>query len=477
MYGPNMTDISVEWRLSTGLAESGPSGLPVVADVDVAVVGAGAAGVAAATVAAEAGASVLIVEKYGFAGGAAVAGMSGTICGMYLASEDAAGPEQVVYGFTDRFAGELTARNGLTPPQRYGKTFTSTHDPLVWRETADALLSAAGARILFHTQVIDVLTHGPQRYHGLVVASNAGVSVIRAARIIDASGDGAVVARGGGAYRFGDDGRIQNPTMFFRLGNVDVEKFWDAWGPDTISPTWVSEAIDAAAAAGMDLPRNKIWIFATGRPNELLVNATRLTGPGRRMLNVIDPADFTVAEISGRRQVRQYARFLADTVPGCADAFVVDTGVEAGIRQTRTVVGMQTLRDDDVVTGAKRADTICRSPWPVELHAGQRPTLHWLLDDYYDVPYGTLVPERGENVIVAGRCLSAEHQALASARVTAQCFEYGHAAAVATVVSLDSGVAYRDLDVRTIQDRMVANGSALQPATPVAAASERQELQ
>jgi len=469
-----MGNISVEWRLQIGLDHASAHQFPLIDDVDVVVVGAGAAGVAAATVAAEAGTRVLVIEKYGFAGGAAVAGLSGTICGMYLASDDLRQPQQVVRGFTERFAEDLTARGGLTEPQRYGKTFTAAHDPLMWRESADALLTRAGARILFHTQVIDVLVEDGH-YRGLLVASNAGVGLIRAARIIDASGDGAVVARGGGAYRFGADGRIQNPTMFFRLGNVDTESFWAAWGDDTISPAWVTTAIDAARAGGVDLPRNKIWVFATSRPGELLVNATRLTAPDGRMLNVIDPADFTLAEIGGRQQVRSYARFLASTVPGCADAFVVDTGVEAGIRQTRTVTGVQTLRDSDVVDGTKRADSICRSPWPIELHDGEKPRLHWLLDDYYDVPFGALVPERGENVVVAGRCLSAEHQALASARVTAQCFEYGHAAAVATLVSLESGSRYRDLDVRCIQARMIANGSALEPATAVAAHSERQE--
>lgn len=461
-----MTNISVAWRLETGIDERR---LPVVADVDVAVVGAGAAGVAAATVAAESGASVVVVEKYGFAGGAAVAGMSGTICGMYLASDDGARPEQIIHGFTERFAGELRVRGGLTAPQHYGKTFTAAHDPLVWREVADRLLTSAGVRILFHTNVIDVPTEG-QAYRGLVVASNAGVGLVRAARVIDASGDGAVVARGGGAYRFGADGRIQNPTMFFRLGNVDGAAFWAAWGTNTISPQWVSDAIGRAREGGMDLPRNKIWIFDTTRPGELLVNATRLTAPDGRMLNVIDPEDFTIAEIEGRRQVREYARFLAESVPGCAQAFVVDTGVEAGIRQTRTIAGVETLGDDDVVNGVKRTDSICRSPWPIELHDGERPKLHWLLDDYYDIPYGTLVPERGENIIVAGRCLSAEHQALASARVTAQCFEYGHAAAVATLLSLDRGTPYRDLAPRDIQARMIANGSALQT-------SERQEVQ
>jgi hypothetical protein len=464
-----MTNISVGWRLQTG---ADVRALPVIADVDVAVVGAGAAGVAAATVAAEAGASVLIVEKYGFAGGAAVAGMSGTICGMYLASDDAAGPQRVVHGFTERFAGELTARGGLTAPQRYGKTFTAAHDPLVWREAADALLTAAGANILFHTQLVDVVVDDGV-YRGLVIASNAGVGLVNASRIIDASGDGAVIARGGGRYRFGDNGRIQNPTMFFRLGNVDTDAFWNAWGSDTINPPWITEALDAARRKGMALPRNKIWIFATSRPGELLVNATRLTGPDGRMLNVIDPADFTIAEIGGRCQVREYTRFLVDEVPGCAKAFVVDTGVEAGIRQTRTVAGVQTLHDDDVVAGTKRADSICRSPWPIELHDGEKPKLHWLLDDYYDVPYGTLVPEHGENVIVAGRCLSADHQALASARVTAQCFEYGHAAATASLLSLETETPYRDIEVRNVQTRMIAHGSALQPAASAAASSER----
>ncbi|UGU29933.1 FAD-dependent oxidoreductase [Mycolicibacterium smegmatis] len=466
MYGPHMANISGAWRLQSDV---NPHRLPLVADVDVAVVGAGAAGVAAATVAAEAGLSVIVVEKYGFAGGAAVAGMSGTICGMYLASDGAGRPERVVRGFTERFAGELAVRGGLTKPQRYGKTFTVAHDPLVWREVADDLLTAAGVRILYHTQVIDVLTED-DAYLGLVLASNAGVGVVRAARIIDASGDGAVVSRGGGGYRFGDHGRIQNPTMFFRLGNVDLRAFWAAWGPNTISPQWVSDAIDRARTAGLDLPRNKIWIFDTTRPGELLVNATRLTAPDGRMLNVIDPADFTIAEVAGRRQVRAYARFLAESVPGCAQAFVVDTGVEAGIRQTRTVDCIATLRDSDVVDGTKHDDSICRSPWPIELHDGEKPKLHWLLDDYYDIPYGTLVPRIGENIIVAGRCLSAEHQALASARVTAQCFEYGHAAAVATALSLARGTAYRHLDPFDIQTRMIANGSALQT-------SQRQDAQ
>lgn len=434
--------------------------LPVLADVDVVVVGAGAAGVAGATVAAEAGLSVLIVEKYGFAGGAAVAGMSGTICGLFTASDTQSKPTQVVFGFAQRFREELDRRGGVTPPQKYGKTWTVAHDPLVWRESADALMIRAGVRIVYHAAVTGVIMDG-DTHRGVVIDSNAGRCAVSAARTIDASGDGAVAARAGHEFSYGDSGRIQNPTMFFRLGGVDTDLFREAYGDDSICSDELTAAIVAARESGADLPRQKIWVFESPRPQELLVNATRLAAADGRMLNVIDPEDFTAAEVLGRRQVRAYAAFFRDTVPGCRDSYVVDTGVEAGIRQTRTVAGIQTLRNADVLATRKIPDGICRAPWPIEVHDGDRPKLHWILDDFYEVPFGTLVPRAGEGIVVAGRCLSAEHEALASARVTAQCFEYGNAAAIATIESLRREVRYRDLDGTSVRAIMIRNGSGL----------------
>lgn len=445
------------WRLDA--CYSSDLDLPVLAEVDVVVIGAGAAGVAAATVAAEEGLRVALVEKYGFAGGAAVAGYSGTICGLYMSSEDPAAQEQLVYGFTQRFRDELARRGGVTGLQRYGNTWTVAHDPFVWRDAADALLTQAGVRIFYHTALTGVVVENGVHL-GVTVESNAGRALIRAARTIDASGDAAVVARTGYRYAFGHQGEIQNPTMFFRLGRVDLARFLDHYGPDTICPAWVTDEIAAARESGADLPRDKIWVFETPHDGELLVNATRLAASGRS-LNVIDPEDFTIAEIAGRRQVRAYAEFMRTSVRGCEEIYVVDTGVEAGIRQTRTIVGMHTLTNDDVVHCRKRDDAIVRSAWPIELHSGSKPKLHWLIGDYYDVPYGALVPECGENIIVAGRCLSAEHEALASCRVTAQCFEYGQAAALATVESMSSAMAYRELDPIRIRALMKARGSAL----------------
>jgi hypothetical protein len=170
---------------------------------------------------------------------------------------------------------------------------------------------------------------------------------------------------------------------------------------------------------------------------ELLCNCTRVIGPDRRELNTLIEADFTDAEIEGRRQVREYARFFRDHLAGCEASFVNDTGVQVGVRQTRQARGVALLTNDHVVRGAKFAEGIARSPWPIELHAGAKPRVEWLLDDYYEVPYGCFVPQRGEGLLFAGRCLSAQHEAVASARVTAQCFAYGQAIGHAAAMCIE----------------------------------------
>ena len=437
-------------------------GLPVLARTDACVVGGGAAGVAAAETTARAGKSTVLVERYGFCGGNAVGGMSGTICGMYLSSERPVNrPEQVVFGFSERFRDAMALRDGITAPQRYGRTWTVTHDPLVWREVADTFLQDAGVRVLFHCLVVGVVMDG-DRFCGVQVESKAGRGVIEARRLIDASGDADLIFRAGLGYTFGQDGTVQNPTMIFRLGGVDVARFLDYWGEDTICSAEVSTLLmQENAAERYHLPRAKIWLFPTPRRNEILCNATRLIGVNGHMLDTTDPEDLTAAELIGRGQVREYARFLKDFVPGCEDSFVNDTGVQAGIRQSRSIAGIERLANDDVLRRRKRGDGIARSPWPIELHVGDKPKLEWLHDDFYEVPYGALVPEKGENLIVAGRCLSAAHEALASARVTAQCFAYGHAAGMATAVSIDGDLSYRGIEGADIRERLNTDGAKL----------------
>jgi len=437
-------------------------------DTDVLVAGGGAAGVAAAVTAARSGRRVTLVERYGFCGGGAVAGLSGTVCGLYAASADPnAPPEQVVFGFADEFVRLLESRGGLTPPVRYGRTYTRVHDPLVWREAADHVLRESGVQVLFHTTVTGALLDGA-RVAGLAAYSKEGPLELRARITIDASGDADVVAMAGFPSFVGDEGRVQNPTMIFRLGGVDTARFLAAHGSDTIMPERISELLRAHNGKGYFLPRAKIWLFTTPRPNELLCNCTRILGPDGRELNPLFARDFTDAEFEGRRQVREYWHFFRDHVSGCESSWVNDTGVQVGVRQTRQARGTKTLRNEDVVRGTKCADGIARSPWPIELHAGTKPRVEWLLDDYYEVPYGCFVPERGDGLLIAGRCLSAQHEAVASARVTAQCFSYGQAIGHAAVMCIEAGCEPRDLPGEDIRDRLNHDGARLDTARAAA---------
>jgi hypothetical protein len=429
---------------------------------DVLVVGGGAAGLAAACTAAKAGARVLLLEKYGFTGGAAVAGLSGTVCGLYAATDNrSAAPEKVVFGFADRFLDVMKTKGGVTDPVRYGKTFTLTHDPLVWREAGDHLLAEAGVKVLFHTTVVDVLSDG-DKVEGVVAWTKQGRFDIQAGLTIDASGDADVAALGGFETFVGRDGSVQNPTMIFRLMGVDVARFRAHYGDDTILGDEVSQMIrNLHNSREYELPRAKVFMFPTPRPNELLCNCTRIIGRDGRELNPLLVEDITEAEIQGRRQVREYARFFRDRLVGCENAFVNDTGVQVGVRQTRQIRGVGMLTNDDVVTGTKRKNSIARSAWPIELHSGEKPRLEWLLDDYYDVGYDNFVPERGEGLLVAGRCLSAEHEAMASARVTAQCFSYGQAIGMAAAMCVRDATSPRSLDMAGLREVLRKDGAVI----------------
>ena len=425
--------------------------LPCLGEFDVIVVGGGPAGIAAAVTAAEADRSVLLIERLGFCGGAAVAGLSGTICGMYMTVDDPhnATPEQIVFGFTERFRAALHAEGGLTEPQIYGKTWVATHDCAKYKKVATDMLRGAGVKVLYHTQMIDVIAEDDE-IRGMVLHTKSGFTSVYAQKVIDCSGDADVVYKLGLKTSKGNNGVIQNPTMMFKIGNVDMAKYLSYWGQDTISPPKVVSMLEARD----ELLRKKVWLFPTVNLGEVLVNATKITGFDGRALDVTDPEDHSEAEQFSIYQAESFFKFLKDNVPGCEDAYFVDYATEVGIRQTRTIDGIATLTNDDVISKRKFDDSVVKTSWPIELHYGAKPKTEWLVEDYYDVPFHTLVPKVGRNLIVAGRCLSSEHEALASCRVTAQCFEYGRAAAIAADLSIREDLPFQALEGTQIAQLM-----------------------
>lgn len=173
---------------------------------------------------------------------------------------------------------------------------------------------------------------------------------------------------------------------------------------------------------------------------ELMVNVICLVGQDGWVLNVIDFVDFIEVEVWGCFQVRDYICFFNNFMLGCENVYVVDIGVEVGICQICFIVGVEMLGNEDVVSCCKRDDGICWVLWLIELYNGEKLKLYWFLDDYYEVFYGVLFFEIGENIIVVGCCLSVEYEVLVLVCVIVQCFEYGYVVVIVVVYFLNMDV-------------------------------------
>lgn len=406
--------------------------VPVVYKPDVCVVGGGAAGIAAAAGASRLGLSVLLIEKYGFCGGAAVAGLSGTICGLFSSGND---PKQIVFGFADEFYRLLQRNGGVTEPVRFGRTLLVPHDGMRWKEAADELIGSLNCRMLFHTCFLKAITGENGEIEYLIVKGGEGEFAIKPKCVIDASGDAEVVSSAGFPFSIGDDGIVQTPTMIFKMANVQMSSFL------SLNHQYIAQKISEANLSGKYiLPRQHVYLFPSPNTGEVICNMTKITYPDGSVPLGIDSKDITYAEIEGRKQARAYASFLVNEVPGFQNAYLADTATQVGIRQTRSVAGLGTLRNSDIVTGVKSVHSVTLSAWPIELHAAGNLKIAYLEDDYYDIPFETLIPVHATNLLVAGRCLSAEHEALASARVTAQCLGMGYAAGAACGLMLSEKI-------------------------------------
>jgi hypothetical protein len=419
--------------------------IPVIATPDLCVIGGGAAGIAAAVGAARCGLRVLLVEKYGFCGGATVAGASGTICGLYSSGER---PQRIVFGFAGEFHERLTRMGGAGRCIRFGRTALVPHDSFVWKEVADGYLKEQRIETLFHTNFVAAFTED-DRVSTIVVRAAEGLRAVQPKAVIDASGDAEVVHSIGGSTTMGKEGTAQTPTMIFRVGGVEMERFLEL-NPNEI----IAQVVAADRSGAYRLPRHHVYLFPMPNGREVLCNMTRITFPDGSVPVGIRSADLTFAEMEGRAQAREYARFLKDKVRSFQDSYLVDTGAQVGIRQSRSLMGKGRLMNEDVLRGNKTPGAATFSAWPIESHSAGDLKITYLDNDTYDIPFEALIPMAGANLLAAGRCLSAEHEAMASARVTAQCFGMGYAAGAASALMLNEGMTAQQVSGVAVENWM-----------------------
>jgi len=428
-------------------------GLDEIAAADVVVCGGGPAGLGAALAAARAGASVVLLERYGFLGGGFTAASVGTICGLYVTTGPGAF-EPIIGGIGREFAEGLAGAGSGMGPIPFKETAVFLYVPWAAKRLADALVSAEpGIRLFLHAQVVDAVVQDGV-VHGVVVATKRGLRAVRATVVVDATGDADIVTYAGAPTTTGPPGQRQFASMQFVMQHVDSAAALAAIG----------SLGDVIAAHGGHLSRDGGAVLPTFRPGEFIGAMTRVRNPDGTPIDPTDVEQATWGEIEGRRLAEEAADFLRAHVAGFGDAFLADTAPQLGIRESRRVVGDVVLTGDDVATGARFPDAIAAGAWPREYHTAGRSTRYEFLPPgaFYQMPYGVLRPRGLANVLVAGRCISADHDALASTRVMAPSMALGEAAGVAAALAARDASSTAAVDVEELQNRLRTTGAVIE---------------
>jgi hypothetical protein len=452
-----------------------PRRAPIAASSDVLVVGGGPAGLGAALGAANTGVNVILTERYGFLGGNATAALVMPLMSFHtqeqaprksdtvtLLPNDHGSGKPVIAGVLTALLERLVRAGGaISPSLETG--YVVPFDPEVFKLVALDLLDEAGVRFLFHALASDVI--GNHRVNGVVFETKSGPVVIRAPVVIDCTGDGDVAARAGAPYAVGrdDDQLVQPMTLMFRITEFDrshfeayVREHPDQWRG--VHGLW--DLIRKAVADGnLRLPREDILFFSTLHEREVSVNSTRVN----KVLGT-DVWDLTYAEWKSRRQMRQIAAFLRHYVPGFDQGYIVQSGVNIGVRETRRILGEYQLTADDILEARKFPDVIVRSTYPVDIHnpEGIGTTLKRLPPgEAYDIPLRCLLPQRVEGLIVAGRCISGTHEAHSSYRVMPVSIATGHAAGVCAGLAVRDQKTPRAISASEVQAELIRQGANL----------------
>jgi hypothetical protein len=429
---------------------------------DVLVAGGGMAGIAAAVAAAREGADVLLVERGGALGGVATAGLNCSFMGV-----DRSIINGILAEVLDRLARIGGSIEGLYTP----------FDPEAFKTVALEMVADAGVRLLLHSWLVESVVEG-NAVAAVRFITKSGMREIAASVVVDATGDGDVAASANAPFEVGRvDGKPGQPmTVMLRMGNVDTAKLIEyvKAHPDELYKNPMKCILEedrdpplflfsgffdlirrAKEAGDLYLARESMGLQGLPSKGQVLVNATRVSG-----LSGIDADDLTKAEIEARRQARSVVEFLKKYAPGFEQSHLVDTAASIGVRETRRVKGHYTLTKEDVLGERRFPDAVARNFFPMDNHGpAENPTSHsWTVlrpGGFYEIPYRCLVPQQVDGVLLAGRCISASHEAHASTRTMPCSIATGQAAGVAAALAVRAGRRPADIDPQELRASLV----------------------
>ena len=405
---------------------------PVSDEVDVLVCGGGVAGVAAALGAARNGARVLLLERYGYLGGLATGGLVITVppLGNGIAAE--------LRWKLERARSYLQCEDLGDDPSVDGMIAV---DPEIMKYELAQMIVGAGVKLLLHTYVVDSVVEEHQ-IKGVIIENKAGRSAILAGVVVDTTGDGDVAARAGAAYEM--EAQPLPVTLMANLVGVDREKALAKLGHWGNLRKFVGEAIDTGELSfELEIESKQ---FAPG------VFAADLCYPGEvnlwpgSMFGVsgLDPDELTRAEIITREHAMRLAAFLKKKLDGFEQSRIECTASQIGVRETRRIVGYATPTLEEIFS-TRYSDTVAKPYIGREMR----------------IPYRALVPTGVDNLLIAGRCLSATQEAMVQLRLIPVCIATGQAAGTAAALAVRDSVAPQHLDVQLLRETLERDGVAL----------------
>lgn len=468
-----MRDILKADSLSPPFLNFGDNRMESTCQYDVIVIGGGVAGCAAATACARLNTKTLLIDRFGYLGGWATAGLVNPFM-THMTSNG----KPLIGGLFDEIKQSLNALNGL---------LVNSFDPEIMMFALQEMVLSSGASIRLHSTCISA----NKNFDEFIIKcfSKSGEEEFSCKRIIDCSGDGDIAVSLGAEFESGGiDGIPQAATLMFDVGGVDLidALTYVKNHPDQMRfPILASDAnvaelsesvisvagyYDLVAQAKQegeyDVPGDLVFYIGRPRKGEVTFNTTHVGN-----INGINADDLTQAEIESRRQMMSIVRFIKKYVPGFENSYLSRSASHVGIRETRRIIGDYKFCAADVTSAHKFDDAICRLAYPVDVHSGagegytkeeeikglQAPPS----GDWYEIPYRCLLPKGIEGVLVAGRCVSSTQAGHGAIRIMPACIAMGEAAGVAASLSLEFNISLRQLDVAVLQNTLRQRGALL----------------
>lgn len=412
------------------------------------VAGGGLSGVAAAVSAAREGMKVMLIEKSGCLGGAISNNLVYPFMPYWTKQKDGndVGKKYLSQGIFK----EMKDRHDRYVDDCKDHEFNSEYFKIV----LDDMTAEAGVDVLFHAVVYDVKTDN-RKISSVEITAKAQKITVESDFFIDATGDGDLFYLAGCDYQLGreSDSLCQPMTTCFRMSGVDLDLFTEE------RPRLQELYKEKQAKGEITNPRENILVFFGVGEDVLHFNSTRVV-----MLDPTDPFDVSKAEVVARKQIHELIRFLKENSNAFNESALISVAVNIGVRESRKLKGVHILTGDELINCTRFEDSIALGNYDIDIHSPTGTgTSHRYFGDgeFYTIPYRSLLPKEYDNLLIAGRCISATHEAQASVRIMPICCCLGEAAGTAIAIAHNANKNLHTIDIKALQKTLTENGAVL----------------